>query len=84
MPSVKEGISNIFMSRLNLYLKENICLWWLWDLKLWVGGRRWVGGGDGGAKSRHHRGPNCRATQGCPEGWNIVDDDKSSSDGNGK
>ena len=43
-----------------------------------------MGGRDGGAQSRHHRGADCRATQGRPARWNIVDDDKNSSDGDGK
>ena len=43
-----------------------------------------MGGRDGGAESRHHRGADCRATQGRPARWIIVDDDKNSSDGDGR
>ena len=43
-----------------------------------------MGGRDGGAQSRHHRGADCRATQGCPARRNIVDDNKNSSDGDGR
>ena len=43
-----------------------------------------MGGRDGGAQSRHHRGADCRATQGRPARWNIVDDDWNSRDRDGR